>query len=665
MRSVTGQRLLVLFILLTMTLSVKSQSNSESEQVNVSEKSTAAEQLSGSAANQQKKAEKQAIKQEDLKKAVKIEDLAYGSILFDYYRGESIEALNGILVAEKKSLLPNHQKSARLLSGVIYLDLGMLGYAQKIFNALLSEEDLKSDFLARIEFYLGKLHYRQGDYTQASTRLARIINTVSQELKDEGLIMLSNIALSMDKKQVAREWLLKVSQDSKLAAMSRFNLGMMWLREGQLSSALPFLNKLYSKQLGDNKVVKSLEDKANVALGFFSLSQQLPEKARDYLLQVRLDSPSSNKALLGMGWSYAESGNYARALVHWLELSRRNIRDVAVQESLLAIPFAYQKLNSMQLALGKYQSASIIFQKQIVLIDDLMQKIENGEVIENFVNRLVKSKLEEINDRGIQDSRLFGKEYDYYLFELISQHRFNEGFRSYQKLTKLAKILIQWEEKLPMFSEMLLANKIRFEEKVPAVKQYLAKGAFDEYQSKLSLLESDIGALKRNEKIFLLASEEQLPVYRRVSSLEKKIIRIPDEMLDDNQKEKSRRVSGVLQWQLEENKMDKIRRLEKLAATIRSILKEVSSKKVSLANAKEKSKARFSGFQVKVDHGAQQLTGLRNKILEQIELLVIDLKLQIIQVLTERKLALDHYLLQSDLSIARLHELAIKIPELE
>ena len=70
---------------------------------------------------------------EDLKKPAVMQDLAYGNILYEYYRGKPLKALNEILIAEKKGLLPNHQQSARLLSGVIYLDLGMLTHAQKIF----------------------------------------------------------------------------------------------------------------------------------------------------------------------------------------------------------------------------------------------------------------------------------------------------------------------------------------------------------------------------------------------------------------------------------------------------------------------------------------------------------------------------------------------------
>lgn len=605
------------------------------------------------------------IKKEDLKKPVVLEDLAYGNILFDYYRGESIDALNAILVAQKRNQLPNHAQSAQLLSGVIYLDLGMLSHAQQIFNDLLSEEDLKSGLLSKIEFYLGKLHYRQGDYQQAEFRLARVVNTIEAELRDDCLIMLSNIAIAKDQKEQARDWLARINSESSLAAMSRYNLGILWLREENLTAAEPLLTKLYPEYTED-KVVRSLQDKALVALGYYHLAKKEFEKAREYLFKVRLDSPLTNKALLGVGWSYSEMGDYNKALSHWIELTQRDIRDIAVQEALLAVPFAYQRLNSLQISLDKYAAASNTFQQQLNLIDELLKKIEEGNLLEKFVSNIVTNELNSIADEsGIQDSSLFGDEYDYYLFELVSQHQFNEGFRSYQKLGKLSQILNHWEEALPTFTDIMQANEIRFAEKIPAIDAYLADGSFDEYEELLSNFDADIKALKEGQKLHLLASENELKLHRRITSLLDKIERIPADRLSPQQVVMAQRAKGIFQWQLETGKAGKIWQLEKITRQIRQVFNEMQSRKISLANARSKAETRFTGYQEKVDDASAQLLGLRDKIKAQIDIQANDLKTQIVNVLLQRQATLNHYLLQSDLSIARLHEKAVEIPELQ
>lgn len=603
-------------------------------------------------------------KREDLKKPVILEDLAYGNILFDYYRGESIDSLNGILVAQKRQLLPNHAQSARLLSGVIYLDLNMLDHAQKIFNDLLTEEDLKSGLLSRIEFYLGKLHYRQGDYQKAEFRLSRILGSIDPALRDECLIMLSNMAIYADQKEKARNWLAQVSEDSKLAAISRYNLGILWLREANIEEAVKLLNNLHPKYT-ENRVVKSLQDKAKIALGYYHLSHKQHQLARNYLLDVRLSSPQANKALLGVGWSYGEDGNYERALSHWLELSKRDIRDIAVQEALLAIPFAYQRLNSMQLSLQKYVEASNVFQAQLNLIDELLKKINEEGLIEDFVNNIVSNKFDSIDDGGIIDSNLFGDKFDYYLYELVSQHEFNEGFRSYQKLGKLAQILSHWEAELPTFSDIIQANEIRFEERIPLVDKYLAEGSFNEYQRQLIAFEEDISALKNDQKFELIASKEELKLLKRVNGLFEKLERIPEDMLRPGQLEKAKRARGVLQWQIESGKAGKIWQLEKALRQIKVTFAEMQSRKISLANARAKADGRFTGYQAQVDEATLKLHALRDRIKQQIDVQASDLKQQIIAVLAKRQATLNHYLLQSDLSIARLHEQAVKIPELE
>ena len=95
-----------------------------------------------------------------------------------------------------------------------------------------------------------------------------------------------------------------------------------------------------------NPELAALRDRANLALGFAYLQANEPARARPALERVRLDGPYSNKALLGIGWADAALGDYQGALTPWLELRERNLLDAAVQESYLAVPYAFAKLNA-------------------------------------------------------------------------------------------------------------------------------------------------------------------------------------------------------------------------------------------------------------------------------------------------------------------------------
>ena len=601
---------------------------------------------------------------EDLKKPAYLQDLAYGEILFDYYRGEEITALTHILIAQKENQLPNHANSAELLSGVVYLNLGMLAKAQQIFKRLLTEEDLKNELLAKLEFYLAKLHYKQRDYADAHARLSKVYSVLEPKFKDECLIMLSNIELHNKNLVAARDWLSQISSDSEILAYSRYNLGILWLKDGNLTEALPFLSQVYLT-FEPTDVQRSLQDKAKIALGFYYLKSKQLDKAREQFLSVRLESKYTNKALLGMGWSYVEKGNYNKALTHWLELGSKDLRDIAVQEALLAIPFAYQKLKAMNPALQKYLEASEQFQQQIDLISRIEGQIINGDLIENLVLKLIKNQAVEAGDEAIEDSELFGDEFDYYIYELLAQNRFNEGFRSYQKLGQLALMLDNWDEKLPMFSEMLNANQLRFEDRIPLIDGYLAEGNLVKYQRSYTKIMEDLDYVNRSEKLHLLATADQAVLHQRIVRLENNIAKIPDGMLTDKQHDKTRRARGVLQWEFEKGKTKKIWELKKASAEIKQLISEMTQRSSTLASARENALTRFVGYQALIDEGTDKLQELRKRIKLQINIQAGLIKQQILAVLKRRKATLDHFLLQSDLSVARLHEKAVEIPEIE
>ena len=601
---------------------------------------------------------------ENLKKPVHLQDLAYGEILFDYYRGDEISALTRILIAQKHNSLPNHANSAELLSGVIYLNLGMLAKAQDIFNRLLTQEDLKNELLAKLEFYLAKLHYKQHDFAEAKRRLSNVYSVLEVKLRDESLIMLSNIELSQKNLIAARTWLDQISEDSELLAYSRYNLGILWLTGGNVEQALPYLTKVYTT-IEPTDVQRTLQDKAKVALGFYYLKQKSFELARVYFLGVRLDSSFTNKALLGMGWTYVESGNYAKALAHWLELKNRDIRDIAVQEALLAIPFAYQKSKAMTPALEHYLLASEMFQSQIEMIEDITQQVTEGKLVESLVMKLLRAKELSAGDESIQDSKLFGDEYDYYLYELLAQNKFNEGFRNYQKLGRLALMLDHWEKQLPMFSEMLVTNQLRFDSKIPKIDAYLSMTSLDEFVKLKGAASSDIENLGQSKNLHLIASEEQLEIHNRISRLEKRVAFLPDSMLTSDQKEKARRARGVLDWQLQENLSEKIWELKRQASEVDVLIQEMKERTTNLSTARENALTRFVGYQFKIDEGFDKLINLRKRIKGQVNIQSDFIKQQILKVLQKRKATLEHFLLQSDLSVARLHENAVFIPEVE
>lgn len=196
----------------------------------------------------------------------------------------------------------------------------------------------------------------------------------------------------------------------------RYNLAVALARSGHNLEAAGELNAI-GRMDADTDETKGLRDKANLVLayGFLQLSQGAT--ARALFERVRLDGPYSNRALLGLGWAElapdgepqelallrpircledparllpeslpvlrrpprdacgpprmfraedvlardpgenTEAARYRRALVSWLELAKRDPAQLAVQEALVAIPYAYAKLEDYAKAEAAFQNA--------------------------------------------------------------------------------------------------------------------------------------------------------------------------------------------------------------------------------------------------------------------------------------------------------------------
>jgi len=149
------------------------------------------------------------------------------------------------------------------------------------------------------------------------------------------------------------------------------------VRSGRVDEAAKLLEDLGNLDPFNSELM-SLRDKANLALGYALLQDGQPLAAKPPLQRVRLEGPFSNKALLGVGWADAEMNNYQRALVPWMELRSRDLLDSAVQESMLAIPFAMAQLDSISQAADHYLNAIEAFYEETNRLDRTIGHIESG-----------------------------------------------------------------------------------------------------------------------------------------------------------------------------------------------------------------------------------------------------------------------------------------------
>jgi tetratricopeptide (TPR) repeat protein len=273
---------------------------------------------------------------------IRVQDLQYGDVLFHYYQQDDFEALTRLLAYQHWKQLPHHELDSQLLLGGLYLSLGLYNEAGERFTKLLTP-DVPQGVRNRAWFYLGQIWYARGYLDKAIDALRQVQGRLPLQQEAQKTHLLANALLRQGHFDEAIALLRSFNGPADWLAFAQFNMGVALVRQQKMAeadSSLTAVGTLVSTQ----PEMLALRDRANLALGFAYLQANQPQQARVPLERVRLNGAYSNKALLGLGWADASLGDYQAALSPWTELRNRSLLDSAVQESYLAVPYAYGQL---------------------------------------------------------------------------------------------------------------------------------------------------------------------------------------------------------------------------------------------------------------------------------------------------------------------------------
>ena len=240
--------------------------------------------------------------------------------------------------------------------GGLYLSYGEHRLAGEIFERVLAES-VDPALHDRCWFFLAKIWHERGYQPEAEAALGRITGELPEDLEPQRQMLTAEVLMSQgrfaDALAALEAW--KKPGDAWVG-YAKYNIGVSLVRLGKIEDGARVLDEV-GKLEPKTPQLDALRDKANVALGYAWLQASRPVEAKPSLQRVRLDGPFSNKALLGVGWSDAETKNYRAALAPWLALNDRNLLDSAVQESLLAVPYAFAQLGAHKQAADHYVEA--------------------------------------------------------------------------------------------------------------------------------------------------------------------------------------------------------------------------------------------------------------------------------------------------------------------
>ncbi len=480
---------------------------------------------------------------------VKVRDLYYGDVLFYMYQDDYFAALTRLTAAQAQARLPHHGDDADLLLGGLYLSVGQHREAGEIFSTVLSRPNVPAAVRDRARFYLGKVWYQRGYFDKASDVLAAAGQSgLTADMEAERRMLLAQALLAQGRDAEAIKVLDNWNGPVIWQAYAQFNLGVALIRSGQLDSGARLLDAV-GRLERSSKELDALRDKANVALGYAFLQAHRPLDARPVLLRVRLDGPQSTKALLGVGWASSDAEQYQAALVPWLELHGRSLLDSAVQESYLAVPYAFGKLGANGQAVEHYEAAVREFSAETARLDESIAAIRRGGLVEAIV------KNEKPGQIGWywQLAKLPDAPESRYLYHLLAQNEFQEGLKNYRTLTYLDRNLDTWTASVDVFDDMLVTRRERYRTRLPAVLAKLDGVDLDGMQRRRTDYEARVISAESGGDYAALGTPREREMWTQIQQMEAVLASAGGAEDVEDAREKLRLLKGVLYWQMSED----------------------------------------------------------------------------------------------------------------
>ena len=473
----------------------------------------------------------------------------YGDALYYAYQGEWFEAIARLDARQAQSPGPDESESdasfsySDRLAGDFELNYRMhqrFGRAMKAVIEGNVRDGLRNDAI----FRLARMYFQKDQPENALHAVELISGAVPATIRSDLAFLRANISMAVGSNAEAVRILKGLQGESGLEGFGSYNLAIALLRNGDEQQGREYLDRT-GRVESDDRAVLAIKDKANLILGEKLLGDSQFEPAKEVLDRVRLSGPFSNRALLSSGWADALQEGFKRALVPWSTLAAREVTDTAVQEAMLAVPYAYSRLGVYSTAALKYEAALEAFGKEIGKLDASIVIIRKGA----FLKSLAREELKQDDNRIVSLRKLPETPETFYLLDLMASNDFQESLKNYLDLEQLHKRLEVWSGDLDAFEDIIRQRSAHYEPLLPAIDREFSR-LDSEMRSRLEQrdrIEQQLQAMQKAPRPDLLVTAGEQIMSEQLAHLEKIVTPQSDEA-GQRFGERLKRLRGVLEW---------------------------------------------------------------------------------------------------------------------
>ena len=615
-------------------------------------------------------------------KDVELNDLYFGEILYYAYQDLHFDALARLdtelsqyyeLDESKLDPLHRHLTQAEFSVGDLELQYRMNQRAGRAIQAVLGEGiDLATRNQAALA--LARVFYKKND--PASTLYALdlireepdksryeakysldVLRGKEPETFKTDVAYLRALA-SIDTGQFSQA--VKILQSLKgekiLKGYVLYNLGIALMQSGKEKEGLAVLDDLGKMELSDNGLL-ALKDKTNLKLAYYYLDKGNAKKAKIHFERVRLDGPFSNRALLGAGWVAVSEGRYDRALVTWSILHKRAETNYSVQEVLMAVPYAYGKLNAHGNAANLYNHAMDVFAREVSSLDDSIKTIRKGK----FLTALLDEKSSKdinwvVNLRDLPDTPETR-----YILELMASHDFQESYKNYKDLAELRHHIEKWLDDLRVYEEMIEIRRVYQEPLLPVVEKEFVKL---DARIKLRLEQRENLATKIKNMLIAprpeyLATSSERVALDVITALEEIIVTNPA-LVDPQVRARVKRLRGVVLWQVHSEYDQRLTDAYNNLVSLDKVIQQLNIRYNSFIRTRQAATQSYEGYTIPIRQMRTRIFTAQRKLKGVMAKQGRMLETMAINELDRRRKRLEEYQIKARFALAESYDRATK-----
>jgi hypothetical protein len=547
---------------------------------------------------------------------MELKDLHFGEALYYAFQERYFEALERLdaEIAQHRAVdepeldsLYAHIDHAEFSVGDFELSYRMHHRAGRAITAVL-EGDVAEPVRNEAAYRLARIHFQKDRPQAALDVLDRISGPVPQDIRDDVEFLRANLYLATDRPSEAVEVLEGLQGSGALKGFSAYNLGIALLRAGEQKQALAQLGRAGQVKGGDPGTL-AIRDKSNLVLGTLLFESAEFGPAQGYLDRVRLTGPFSNQALLRAGWADVSAERFERALVPWSILAERETTDAAVQEAILALPYAYSKVEVHGRAAVLYGRAVEVFGQELGKLDASILSVREGE----FMKALAREEIRKDEDWIIHLRSLPEAPETFYLMSLMASHDFQTALQNYLDLEDLRKKLVSWQRSLDSFDDLVGLRQAYYEARLPEIDRQ-----FRTLDSRIRLrLEQRKHVAERLQQMLvaprpdLLASAEEQAASTALDRIEAELGE-PDASGEDAVRLRIARLRGLLAWRLETRYHERLTEVHEHLAGLNQDVDDLTARYDAFVRTRQAATHSYVGYE-------RPIAGLRSRVATALE----------------------------------------------